>query len=104
MAIERTISIRKPDAVAKNVIGEIYSRFATTGLKIVAARLEQLSDAKAGGFYAVHKERPLYNDLVFFRISGGSRNVVVSVMLINIDKTHAVFSGQIIGTVVVRVR
>ena len=70
MAIERTISIIKPDAVAKNVIGEIYSRFEKAGLKIVAARMEQLSAEKAGQFYAVHKERPFYNDLVAFMTSG----------------------------------
>jgi nucleoside-diphosphate kinase len=70
MAIERTISIIKPDAVAKNVIGEIYSRFEKAGLKIVAARMEQLSAEKAGEFYAVHKERPFYNDLVSFMTSG----------------------------------
>jgi len=70
MAIERTLSIIKPDAVAKNVIGEIYSRFEKGGLKIVAARMEQLSPEKAGEFYAVHKERPFYKDLVEFMTSG----------------------------------
>lgn len=70
MAVERTISIIKPDAVAKNVIGEIYSRFEKAGLKVVAARMEQLSREKAEGFYAVHKERPFFNDLVSFMISG----------------------------------
>lgn len=70
MAIERTLSIIKPDAVAKNVIGKIYSRFETNGLKIVAAQLKQLSRAEAEGFYAVHKERPFFNALVEFMISG----------------------------------
>ncbi|MEW5756043.1 MAG: nucleoside-diphosphate kinase [Pseudomonadota bacterium] len=70
MAIERTISIIKPDAVAKNVIGEIYSRFEKNGLKIVAAKMVQLSRAQAEGFYAVHKARPFFNDLVSFMISG----------------------------------
>ncbi len=70
MAIERTISIIKPDAVAKNVIGEIYSRFEKNGLKIVAAKLKQLSQADAEGFYAVHKERPFFGDLVKFMTSG----------------------------------
>ena len=70
MAVERTLSIVKPDAVAKNVIGKIYSRFETNGLKIVAARMEWLSRAEAEGFYAVHKGRPFFNDLVEFMISG----------------------------------
>lgn len=70
MAIERTLSIIKPDAVAKNVIGQIYSRFESAGLKIIAARMVQLSRAEAEGFYAVHKERPFFNDLVNFMISG----------------------------------
>jgi len=70
MAVERTISIIKPDAVAKNVIGEIYSRFEKAGLQIVAARMEHLSAEKAGEFYAVHKERPFYDDLVAFMTSG----------------------------------
>ncbi|MFM9913779.1 MAG: nucleoside-diphosphate kinase [Methylophilaceae bacterium] len=70
MAVERTLSIIKPDAVAKNVIGKIYSRFETNGLKIVAARMAQLSQAEAEGFYAVHKERPFFADLVKFMISG----------------------------------
>ncbi|MBI5901850.1 MAG: nucleoside-diphosphate kinase [Rhodocyclales bacterium] len=70
MAIERTFSIIKPDAVAKNVIGKIYSRFETNGLKIVASRMVQLSRQEAEGFYAVHKERPFFKDLVEFMISG----------------------------------
>ncbi len=70
MSQERTISIIKPDAVAKNVIGEIYSRFEKAGLKIVAAKMMQLSEEKAGEFYAVHKERPFYTDLVSFMTSG----------------------------------
>ena len=70
MALERTISIIKPDAVAKNVIGEIYSRFEKNGLKIVAARMRQLSRAEAEQFYAVHRERPFFKDLVDFMVSG----------------------------------
>src|SRR5438105_4058460 len=70
MAIERTLSIIKPDAVAKNVIGQIYSRFEQAGLKIVAARMAQLSRADAEGFYAVHAGRPFFKDLVDFMISG----------------------------------
>ncbi len=70
MAIERTISIIKPDAVAKNVIGEIYNRFEKAGLQIVAARMEHLTEEKAGQFYAVHKERPFYGELVAFMTSG----------------------------------
>ncbi|HSY26454.1 MAG TPA: nucleoside-diphosphate kinase [Burkholderiaceae bacterium] len=70
MAIERTLSIIKPDAVAKNVIGQIYARFEGAGLKIVAARMVQLSRAEAEGFYAVHRERPFFKDLVDFMISG----------------------------------
>ncbi|HAZ41951.1 MAG TPA: nucleoside-diphosphate kinase [Methylococcaceae bacterium] len=77
MAIERTISIIKPDAVAKNVIGEIYSRFEKAGLRIVAAKMVHLSREQAEGFYAVHKERPFFNDLVSFMISGP---VVVQVL------------------------
>jgi nucleoside-diphosphate kinase len=70
MAIERTISIIKPDAVAKNVIGEIYARFEKAGLKIVAAKMTHLNRETAEGFYAVHRERPFFKDLVDFMISG----------------------------------
>ena len=70
MAIERTLSIIKPDAVAKNVIGEIYSRFEKGGLRIIAAKMLHLSREQAEGFYAVHKERPFFKDLVDFMISG----------------------------------
>ena len=70
MALERTLSIIKPDAVAKNVIGKIYSRFETNGLKLIAARMLHLSRAEAEGFYAVHKGRPFFEDLVNFMISG----------------------------------
>jgi len=70
MAVERTLSIIKPDAVAKNVIGKIYSRFETNGLKIIAARMAHLSRREAEGFYAVHKERPFFKDLVEFMSSG----------------------------------
>lgn len=67
---ERTLSIIKPDAVAKNVIGEIYARFEKAGLKVVAAKMLHLTRAQAEGFYAVHKERPFFKDLVDFMISG----------------------------------
>lgn len=70
MAVERTLSIIKPDAVAKNVIGQIYSRFEGSGLKIIAARMVHLSRNDAEGFYAVHRQRPFFNDLVSFMISG----------------------------------
>ena len=70
MAVERTLSIVKPDAVAKNVIGEIYTRFERAGLQIMAARMMQLSRAQAEGFYAVHRERPFFKDLVDFMTSG----------------------------------
>ena len=77
MAIERTLSIIKPDAVAKNVIGEVYRRFETAGLRIVAARMRRLSQAEAEGFYAVHRERPFFKDLVKYMTSGP---VVVQVL------------------------
>jgi nucleoside-diphosphate kinase len=77
MAIERTLSIIKPDAVAKNVIGQIYARFEGAGLKIVASRMAQLSRADAEKFYAVHSARPFFKDLVDFMISGP---VVISVL------------------------
>lgn len=70
MAIERTLSIIKPDAVAKNVIGQIYSRFEGAGLKIIAARMMHLSRQEAEAFYGVHRERPFFKDLVDFMISG----------------------------------
>ncbi|MEK9712124.1 MAG: nucleoside-diphosphate kinase [Thalassolituus sp.] len=77
MAVERTLSIVKPDAVGKNVIGEILSRFEKAGLQIVAAKMVKLDDEKAGGFYAEHKERPFFGDLVSFMTSGP---VVVQVL------------------------
>ena len=77
MAVERTLSIVKPDAVSKNVIGEILSRFEKAGLQIVAAKMVRLDDEKAGGFYAEHKERPFFKDLVGFMTSGP---VVVQVL------------------------
>ena len=70
MSVEQTLSIIKPDGVDKNLIGEIYGRFEKAGLQIVAARMMQLSKAQAEGFYAVHKERPFYNDLVSYMMSG----------------------------------
>jgi len=70
MAVERTLSIIKPDAVAKNVIGQIYARFEGAGLKVIAAKMIRLSRTEAEGFYAVHKGRPFFNDLVGFMISG----------------------------------
>ncbi len=70
MAIERTLSIIKPDAVAKNVIGKIYTLFEDAGLKVIAARMVHLTKEQAEGFYAVHRERPFYNDLVAFMTSG----------------------------------
>jgi nucleoside-diphosphate kinase len=77
MAVERTLSIVKPDAVAKNVIGEIYSRFEKNGLSIVAAKMLHLDDAKAGGFYAEHEGRPFFEPLIEFMTSGP---VVVQVL------------------------
>ncbi len=77
MAVERTLSIIKPDAVAKSVIGKILARFEQAGLNVVATKMLHLSDELAGGFYAEHKERPFYNDLVAFMTSGP---VVVSVL------------------------
>lgn len=70
MAVERTLSIIKPDAVANNVVGEIYSRFEKAGLRVIAARMEHMTRAEAEGFYAVHRERPFFKDLVNFMISG----------------------------------
>jgi len=77
MAVERTFSIVKPDAVAKNVIGDIYSRFEKNGLRIVASKMLHLTQEQAEGFYAVHSERPFFNDLVSFMVSGP---VVVQVL------------------------
>jgi nucleoside-diphosphate kinase len=70
MALERTLSIVKPDGVQKNLIGEVYRRFEQAGLKIIAARMMHLTQAQAEGFYAVHRERPFFNDLVKYMISG----------------------------------
>jgi nucleoside-diphosphate kinase len=70
MAVERTLSIIKPDAVGKNIVGKIYSRFETNGLRIVAAKMLRLSDEVAGGFYAEHRQRPFFPDLIKFMTSG----------------------------------
>jgi nucleoside-diphosphate kinase len=70
MSIERTLSIVKPDGVGRNLIGEVYKRFEAVGLKVVAARMMQLSQAEAEGFYSVHRERPFFKDLVSFMVSG----------------------------------
>ena len=70
MALERTLSIIKPDAVAKNVIGEIYARFEQAGLRVIAAKMKQLSRQEAEGFYAVHRERPFFNALIQFMSAG----------------------------------
>lgn len=70
MALERTLSIIKPDAVAKNVVGQIYTRFEKADLRIIAAKMKQLSRAEAEGFYAVHRERPFFKPLVEFMVSG----------------------------------
>ncbi len=88
MALERTLSIIKPDALAKNVIGEIYSRFEKAGLRIIVAKMLHLSRAQAEGFYAVHKHRPFFKDLVDFMISGP---VMVQVLegenAVNVNRT-----------------
>ncbi len=88
MTIQRTLSIIKPDAVQKNVIGQILARFEKAGLRIVACRMAQLSDAEAGQFYAVHKERPFFKDLVSYMTSGP---VLISALegedAINVNRT-----------------
>ena len=87
MAIERTLSIIKPDAVAKNVIGQIYARFEAAGLKVVAAKMAHLSRGEAEAFYAVHKARPFFNDLVNFMISGPVMTSRVSLSTVAITTT-----------------
>ena len=82
MAIERTLSIIKPDGVQKNLIGEIYRRFETGDLQVIAARMTHLSPADAGAFYAVHRERPFYNDLVSYMTSGPVMVSVLPLLLI----------------------
>ena len=90
MAIERTLSIIKPDAVAKNVIGQIYARFEAAGLKVVAARMAHLSRLEAEQFYAVHKARPFFKDLVDFMISG-------PVMIQALEGENAILKGELMG-------
>ena len=87
MSIERTLSIIKPDAVAKNVIGQIYARFEAAGLKVVAAKLVHLSRGEAEAFYGVHKERPFFKDLVGFMISG-------PVMIQALEGENAIFKNR----------
>jgi nucleoside-diphosphate kinase len=87
MAIERTLSIIKPDAVAKNVIGQIYARFEGAGLQVIAARMAHLSRGEAQAFYAVHKERPFFKDLVDFMISG-------PVMIQVLEGPHAIITNR----------
>ncbi len=87
MSTERTLSIIKPDAVAKNVIGQIYARFEAAGLKVVAARMVHLSRAEAEAFYGVHKGRPFFNDLVSFMVSG-------PVMVQALEGTNAVLKNR----------
>ncbi len=87
MAIERTLSILKPDALQKGVIGKIVDRFETRGLKPVAMRMKQLTEAEAGGFYAVHRERPFFKDLVQFMTSG-------PVLLMVLEGENAVFANR----------
>src|SRR5260370_22646524 len=87
MAVERTLSIIKPDAVTKNAIGKILTRFEAAGLRIVAARMMHLSRAQAEGFYAVHRERPFFRDLVEFMISG-------PVLLQVLEGEHAILSNR----------
>ena len=87
MTLERTLSIIKPDAVAKNVVGQIYARFEAAGLKIVAARMVHLSRAEAEAFYSVHKGRPFFNDLVGFMVSG-------PVMVQALEGTNAVLKNR----------
>ena len=87
MSIERTLSIIKPDAVAKNVIGQIYARFEAAGLKVVAAKLVHLSRSEAEAFYGVHKERPFFKDLVSFMISG-------PVMIQALEGENAIFKNR----------
>ncbi len=87
MALERTLSIIKPDAVGKNVIGKIYSRFETNGLHVVAAKMRHLSRREAEGFYAVHRERPFFKDLVDFMVSG-------PVMIQVLEGEHAIAKNR----------